>query len=153
MSPWFQKSQEVINSMNYPCRVFIGKSAHSVWVAVFIAFAFLVIFNGPVEAFSFPEGEFPTYQGESNHPGSFEIGTGGTISHTQEIMTYGINQVIELSSSIPIDGKPITKKVSDKDSYESKCDALCETHCQLLINILCLLGGLTVTVLIRHFLL
>jgi len=120
MSPRFQKSQKVINSMNYPCRVFIGKSTHSVWVTVFIAFACFVIFNGPVEAFSLPEGKLFAYQGESNHPGSFEIGTGGTISHTQEIVTHGIDQAVELMSSVTTDSKPVANKEADETPYKTK---------------------------------
>ncbi len=105
--------------MNYLCRIFIGKSAHSVRVAVFIVFAFLVIFNGPVEASSFPEGEFLAYQGERNHPGSLEIGT-GTILHTQEVMTHGIDQAVELMSSVTTDSKPIANKEANETPYKAK---------------------------------
>lgn len=138
--------------MNYACRVFIGKSTHSVWVAVFIAFAFLVIFNGPVEAFSFPEGQLLTHQGEGDIDGPLEIG-GWAVSRVQECEANRFYQIVELSSSVPIDRKSITDKVSDKDSYESKCDAFCETHCRLLINTIFLLGGFTVLVFLRCFLL
>lgn len=138
--------------MMYACRVFIGKSTHAVWVAVFIAFAFLVIFNGPVEAFSFPEGQLLTHQGDVDIVELLEIG-GQVVSRVQECEANRFYQVVELSSSVPIDGKPIADKVSNKDSYESKCDAFCETHCRLLINIIFLLGGFTMSIFLRCFLL
>lgn len=103
MSPRFQKPQKVINSMNYPCRVFIGKSTHSVWITVFIAFAFFVIFNGPIEAFSLPEGQFLAYQGESNHPGTLAIGA-WVISHAQEIVANGVDQGVKLTPAVSSNG-------------------------------------------------
>ena len=77
-------------------------------------------FNGFVEAFSFPERQFLTYQIESNLPSSCQIGV-RVISHLEKFMTNGIHQVIKLSSPVPADGKSITDKVSDEGTYESKC--------------------------------
>jgi len=105
--------------MNYTCRIFIIKPSHSVWNAVFIALAFLVIFNGPVEAFSFPEGELLTYQCESNHPSALDTGT-GAISHTHEIVTYRIDQAVELFSFVPVNGEPIANKEANETPYKSE---------------------------------
>jgi len=118
MLSWFQERQQFINSMGYFCRIFIGKAAHWIALLIICSLAFLVIFNNPVEAFSFPEGEFFTYQSESYLPCPLDVGI-GAISRPQEFVTDGIDQVIsilnEFLSFVKFSWDKATEKSDNQD--------------------------------------
>jgi hypothetical protein len=152
-SSWFQKFKEVISSMDNTRRIFPIKSTHLITLLIVCAFAFFVVLNGPVEALSFPEGKLLAYQSESDHPRSREI-RAGAISYAQEIVTYGIDQVVELTSPVTTDSKTVADKESDKCAHEIIEDGfyLDGEHDGYLLSFLISLGIFMIFVILIEYL-
>ena len=139
--------------MNNIFSIFVRPSDHSIYIYIDIltAFAFLVIFNGSVKAFSFPEGDLFTYQDKNHIPIPSEIGT-WIISHTQERLTYGVDQPVEFFPFVSINSKPIADKIPNKSTYDGKCNAFYKAHNRLITNIVCFLFGFTLMIFLRYIL-
>ncbi len=138
------------NSRPIFSRLFSIKNApHAIrlFITAICALALFVVFNGPVEAFSFQQGQPFAYQHESNVAGAFGTGA-GAVPIDQKNEADGFDQGVELSSPVSADSKAIADKVSNESTYETEYKVFCQTHCRLLINLVCGLSGFAFAVLL-----
>jgi hypothetical protein len=125
--------------MNNKRLVYNVKSASPVWLSILCAFTLLVCVNSPIEAFSFPEGKALADLPYLNAVGN---------ALTENRVTDGINQFVELSSTVPGNGEAVAKKETHEKADKAKCDVVCKNHCPLLDVLVWPLGIFTVGVLI-----
>jgi hypothetical protein len=131
--------QEVISSMNNQRFVYNVKPTSTVWLPILFAFALLVCFNGTVKAASFPEGKALADLPYLNVVGN---------ALTENRVTDGINQFVELSSAVPGNGEAVAEKKTHKKADKAKCDVVCKNHCPLLDALVWPLGFFAVGVLV-----
>ena len=138
----FQKSQEVIDSMNDKRLVFVGKTTALVALSIIGAFALLVCLDSPVKTSSLPAGKALADLQYLNAAGN---------SLTENHVTDGINQGVKLASAVPANGEPIADKVSDKCTYNTIRGIFNDTHYSLQTKVILCLCCFIVGLFIGYF--
>lgn len=113
------------------------------------ALAFLVVHNGPVEAFSFNDEQLLTYQRELDIGGTYGAGR-GFFSFFQDQQANRVDKVVKFSPSIPVDSKTVAGKESDKCAHEVIEDGFYGKHGDYFLSFLISLVIFLIFVLIGY---